>query len=293
MFDALTVRKRAPRGEHKKLVTDSPAHQRKDDVLWHVLPNSWRFFLLDFSLFMAACAIGYQKCRSAQPNKHMKWGLSMSTTTTTKTPRRGTLFIVSAASGTGKTSLVNALLQRTNGLFLSVSHTTRSPREHEISGVHYHFVDVPTFQRMRDDREFLESAEVFGNFYGTAKALVEERLQRGEDVLLEIDWQGALQINRLFPSARLIFILPPSLSEMKRRLTTRGTDSVEVIERRFRGSIEEIRHCQQFHYIVVNDDFETAVADLMAIVRAERHVNRTENGFDDVVAKLMSEKLPK
>ncbi len=183
----------------------------------------------------------------------------------------GTLFIVSAASGTGKTTLVKALLESTPQLSVSVSHTTRARRPGELDGVHYHFTPLDRFVEMIGNGEFLEHADVFGNFYGTARATVEDALRRDRDVLLEIDWQGAQQVRRLFPDAVSIFIIPPSRDALRERLNARGQDSAEVIDRRLAGAIEDISHFVEFDYLIVNDDFDTALGDLAAIVRAARH----------------------
>jgi len=182
----------------------------------------------------------------------------------------GQFFIVSAPSGTGKSSLVQAWLQQDSRIGLSISHTTRPPRAGEVDGVHYHFVDRETFMAMLGRGEFLESAEIYGNYYGTSQPWIDARMAAGQDVLLEIDWQGAAQVRRLMPQAESIFILPPSIAELRRRLEGRGTDSAEVIERRMAMAREEISHALEADYLVVNDVFETALADLMAIARARR-----------------------
>ncbi len=182
----------------------------------------------------------------------------------------GQLFIVSAPSGAGKSSLVKALLERDGAIRLSVSHTTRAPRPGEIDGVHYHFVDMPTFQDKLGRGEFLESAEVYGNYYGTSQPWIEAQMAAGYDILLEIDWQGAAQVRRLLPAAITIFILPPSLDELRRRLHGRGTDSEETIARRLAAARDDMSHALEFDYIVVNDDFQHAVDDLLAITRARR-----------------------
>ena len=183
----------------------------------------------------------------------------------------GTLFIVSAASGTGKTTLVKALLENTPNLRVSVSHTTRKIRPGEQDGVHYHFTSPERFVDMIGNGEFLEHADVFGNYYGTARETVETALKRDTDVLLEIDWQGAQQIRRLFPDAVSIFIIPPSREALRERLNARGQDSEEVINRRLAGAIEDISHFVEFDYLIINDDFDTALGDLQAIVRSARH----------------------
>ncbi len=188
---------------------------------------------------------------------------------------QGSLYLISAPSGAGKTSLVKASLAAANagagpGLCVSVSHTTRSMRPGEQDGVNYHFVDPATFKAMVRRGDFLEHAEVFGNFYGTSKAWVQERLAAGWDVILEIDWQGAAQIKRLLPDSVGIFILPPSLDTLEKRLTARGQDKPEVIAGRMAKAVNEMSHYPQADYLVINDVFETALADLLAIFRAKQ-----------------------
>ena len=183
---------------------------------------------------------------------------------------RGLLFIVSAPSGAGKTSLVKALVERDPGLVLSVSCTTRPAREGEQDGVHYHFLDRERFEREIGEGAFLEHAEVFGNRYGTRAADVRQCLDAGQDVLLEIDWQGARQVRERFPEAIGLFVLPPSIEELERRLRGRGTDSDDVIARRMAQARDELAHFAEYSYLVVNDCFETALAALAAIVTAER-----------------------
>lgn len=185
-------------------------------------------------------------------------------------PTRGHLYTVSAPSGAGKTSLVKALVESSERLCVSVSHTTRSMRPGEVDGVNYHFVSPERFQAMLDEQAFLEHAEVFGNFYGTSRHWVEETLASGNDVVLEIDWQGAEQIARLMPEAIAIFILPPSKAALRERLTNRGQDDETVIERRMAEAVNEMSHYALADYIVVNDDFAVALADLQAILRSRR-----------------------
>jgi guanylate kinase len=182
----------------------------------------------------------------------------------------GDLFVVVAPSGAGKTSLVNAMLAVERGIRLSVSYTTRAPREGEVEGREYNFVARPAFERMIAAGDFLEYADVYGNYYGTSRTWIESELAGEHDVLLEIDWQGARQVRRLFPHMVGIFVLPPSLAELRRRLTDRGTDSPEVIERRMAGARKEISHVLEFEYIIVNELFDVALADLQAVVRAAR-----------------------
>ncbi len=182
----------------------------------------------------------------------------------------GTLYIVSAPSGAGKTSLVKALLERDQGVALSVSHTTRAPRPGEEDGVHYHFVDNPTFDRMVEDGAFLEHARVFDNQYGTSLAGVRNQLAGGQDVILEIDWQGARQVREAVPGAVGIFVLPPSRQALEERLRGRGQDSSEVIARRMRDAVTEMSHYDEYHYLVINDVFDTALDELAAIIVARR-----------------------
>ena len=181
----------------------------------------------------------------------------------------GILFIVSAASGTGKTSLVKALCESEPEIVLSISHTTRPPRPGEVDGQHYYFVDRPRFENMLKADAFLESAEIYGNLYGTSREGVNLEFERGLDVLLEIDWQGAQQVRRLIPAVG-IFILPPSLDALKTRLTNRGQDSEEVIARRMAKAEEEIVHAVEYDYVIINDDFDRAALDFRSVVRAER-----------------------
>jgi guanylate kinase len=182
----------------------------------------------------------------------------------------GDLFVVVAPSGAGKTSLVNAMLEVERGMRLSVSHTTRAPREGEVEGREYHFVSREAFEKLIAAGDFLEHAEVYGNYYGTSRRWIEEELAGEHDVLLEIDWQGAVQVRRLFPRMVGIFVLPPSLDELRRRLTARGKDPAESIERRMASARAEISHVLEFEYIIVNETFDVAVADLQAVVRAAR-----------------------
>jgi guanylate kinase len=182
----------------------------------------------------------------------------------------GNLFIVCAPSGAGKTSLVNALLDREPDMELSVSYTTRQPREGEVDGRDYHFVTRERFLEMASRGDFLESAEVHGNLYGTSQAWIEARMRDGRDIVLEIDWQGAQQVRRLLPAAVGVFILPPSLEVLQRRLTARGTDSSDVIDRRLANAREEIGHVGEFDYVIINQTFDVAVVDLVSIVRATR-----------------------
>ena len=182
----------------------------------------------------------------------------------------GNLFCVAAPSGAGKSSLVKALLELDARLAVSVSHTTRKPRGQEQDGREYWFVDEPAFRAMIERGEFFEWAEVHGNLYGTSRRAIEARLQRGEDVVLEIDWQGALQIKRLFPHAVLIFILPPSWEELRQRLTRRGEDGPEVIETRMVNARLEVAQARHFDFVIINSLFDTALFDLKAVVHSQR-----------------------
>jgi guanylate kinase len=183
---------------------------------------------------------------------------------------QATLFIVTAPSGAGKTSLVKALVESTDALCVSISHTTRAPREAEVDGVNYNFVSQEQFFAMREAQEFFESAEVYGNFYGTSKTWVNEQLEAGTDVILEIDWQGARQVREQHPEACSIFILPPSLSALTERLTGRGQDDADTIARRMQQAVDEISHVEEADYIVVNDDFDKALSELRGLVLAQR-----------------------
>ncbi len=185
-------------------------------------------------------------------------------------PRHGLLFVISAPSGAGKTSLVSALIDRVDGLGVCVSHTTRPRRSKETDAINYHFVSTETFEEMIRNDAFLEHADVFGNYYGTALATVEQARRQGQDLILEIDWQGAAQVRRLIGDAISVFILPPSRAALEERLRGRGQDAPDIIERRLSQAVEEMSHHGDFDYLVVNDVFDTALDDLTAIVRAER-----------------------
>ena len=182
----------------------------------------------------------------------------------------GTLYIVSAPSGTGKTSLVNALVRDTNHLKLSISHTTRPARPKEIDGYNYHFIDEAKFKQMELAGVFMESANVFGNFYGTSQETVEKMLDEGHDVVLEIDWQGAEQVIKRMPEAVMIFILPPSIETLRERLENRDQDSKEVIDARMKKAKAELKHHPMADFLVVNDDFEEALKGMKAIIRSNR-----------------------
>ncbi|MFC1749938.1 guanylate kinase [Pseudomonadota bacterium] len=185
-------------------------------------------------------------------------------------PYAGTLYIISAPSGAGKTSLVKALVESTDDVRVSVSHTTRQMRPGEEDGVNYNFVSIPVFEKMVQENSFLEHAQVFDNYYGTSRDWVEQQLREGVDVILEIDWQGAQQVRPRMPDCVSIFILPPSRDELIKRLRGRGQDSEEVIQRRFQDDVTDMAHYSEYDYVVINDDFDEAQVDLAAIVRARR-----------------------
>lgn len=182
----------------------------------------------------------------------------------------GSLFIISAPSGTGKTSLVKCLVDSLDDIQVSVSHTTRPKREGEIDGVNYHFVEHSLFEHMIQSNGFLEYAEVYEHYYGTSKEWVAQTLKQGIDVVLEIEWQGAKQVKRYFPDAKTIFVLPPNASSLQQRLRDRGKDHETIIDKRLKSARKEVQYCVDYQYIVVNDEFDKALSDLQAIVRAER-----------------------
>ena len=185
-------------------------------------------------------------------------------------PTQGNLFIITAASGAGKTSLVKELLLLDKQVKLSISHTTRAPRVGEQNGVHYHFVNEAQFLNILSEAGFLESADVHGAKYGTSQSAVDSALQAGYDVILEIDWQGAAQVRAIYPHSISIFILPPSVETLEQRLNNRGQDSIEVINKRVAAAREEMSHVVEFDYVTINDSFDVALQDLMAIIRANR-----------------------
>ncbi|MDF2785369.1 MAG: guanylate kinase [Pantoea eucrina] len=207
------------------------------------------------------------------------------------TMAQGTLYIVSAPSGAGKSSLIQALL-KTQPLYdtqVSVSHTTRDMRPGEAHGEHYFFVSKAEFESMIAEDAFLEHAEVFGNYYGTSRAAIEQVLATGVDVFLDIDWQGAQQIRSRMPAARSIFVLPPSTEELDRRLRGRGQDSEEVIARRMAQAVAEMSHYAEYDYLIVNDDFDLALSDLKTIIRAERlRMGRQKARHDALISKLLA-----
>ena len=182
----------------------------------------------------------------------------------------GLLFVVAAASGTGKTSLVKALLDRVSDIHVSVSHTTRQQRPGELNGIHYHFTTVDSFLGLVNEGGFIEYAEVFGNYYGPSQAEVKKQLEAGHDVLLEIDWQGAEQVRRLFPDSKQIFIMPPSQYDLRERLSARAQDSLEVIEQRLAGAITDMQQYINFDYLVINDVFDRALHDIESIIHSCR-----------------------
>ncbi len=184
--------------------------------------------------------------------------------------KKGSLYIISAASGAGKTSLISALLEHVPDIEVSVSHTTRAPRKGEVDGVNYHFVDTAEFTSMVAAGEFFEHATVFGNMYGTSRQHIEQRLQKGNDVILEIDWQGARQIRKLMSGCKSIYISPPSISALRERLTARGQDDESIIDQRMREAVSEMSHYAEFDYLIINDKFDEARENLAAIIIANR-----------------------
>jgi guanylate kinase len=202
---------------------------------------------------------------------------------------QGTLYIFSAPSGAGKTSLVKALLESMDGITVSVSHTTRAMRPGEQEGVHYHYVAIPAFERMVAGQAFLEHAKVFDNYYGTSRQAVLDKLAQGLDVILEIDWQGARQVRTLFPDCVGIFVLPPSKAALRERLTGRGQDAKEIIDRRMHDAEAEMSHYAEFDYVVVNDVFDEALAELRAIVTAERlRIARQAARLEALIRELLA-----
>ncbi|ESP92728.1 MULTISPECIES: guanylate kinase [Pseudoalteromonas] len=206
------------------------------------------------------------------------------------TKTRGNLFILSAPSGAGKSSLIKALLDKQANIKVSVSHTTRSPRPGENNGEHYHFVTVDEFKALIDKGDFFEWAQVFENYYGTSKQAIEDQLNNGIDVFLDIDWQGARQVRTLLPEVKTIFILPPSQNELEQRLNNRGQDSQEVIAARMAEAKSESSHYNEFDYVIVNDKFETALTELEHIVVAARLQTKAQQvRHQALIAELLAE----
>ena len=203
--------------------------------------------------------------------------------------KRGRLIVIAAPSGAGKTSLVKALLASEPGLRLSVSHTTRKRRPTEREGREYHFVSVPKFEQLVERGEFLEHARVFDNYYGTARAFVEQQLARGDDVVLEIDWQGAQQVRRAMPQCVSVFILPPTRATLAERLAQRATDTPQIIARRLKDAAADMSHYREFDYVVVNDDFARALADLKRILAGQGEDLRSDRGeLAPLLAQLLA-----
>lgn len=201
----------------------------------------------------------------------------------------GTLYIVSAPSGAGKTSLIKALLEAQTQIRVSVSHTTRSMRPGEVDGVNYHFVQREQFIEMLERDEFLEHAEVFSNLYGTSQQRIEATLKQGFDLILEIDWQGAQQVRRLMPLAKSIFILPPTPEALRQRLNNRGQDSEAIIDERMREAVSEMSHYVEYDYLVINDDFTSALDDLKAVFRANQLLQAPQQQrFSDLLCRLLA-----
>jgi len=201
---------------------------------------------------------------------------------------QGTLYIISAPSGAGKTSLVHAIVETLQGVVVSVSHTTRKMRDGEVEGANYHFVDQQRFKLMIDNGDFLEHASVFGNSYGTSRQHIQQQLLSGKDVILEIDWQGASQIRQLMGRCKSIFILPPSIQALRERLRSREQDSEEIIESRMREAASEMTHYNEFDYIVINDDFNQAHDELAAIFVCNRmQLEHQQQAHADLLADLI------
>lgn len=201
----------------------------------------------------------------------------------------GTLYIVAAPSGAGKSSLVNALIARLQFVYLSISHTTREMRPGEEDGEHYHFTTVESFIEHVEKGDFLEHAQVFDNYYGTSQTYVQGQLDAGHDVILEIDWQGAQQVRRLMPSAKSIFILPPSKEALKERLEKRQQDSAELIARRMKDAVSEMSHYAEFDYLIINDDFYKALDELCTIFTANRTlIDQQQQRYESLIAQLLN-----
>jgi guanylate kinase len=208
---------------------------------------------------------------------------------TTQEQPQGTLFIISAPSGAGKTSLIKSLLETTKGVSVSISHTTRAKRPGEENGVDYHYVDVPAFTDMANKGAFLEHAQVFDNHYGTSESAVLDQLATGQDVILEIDWQGAEQVRIRISGTVSIFILPPSRAALRERLTGRGQDDDTIINRRMHDAVTEMSHYHEFDYVMVNDVFETALKDLETILSSQRlHIHRQKQSLQPLISELLA-----
>lgn len=213
----------------------------------------------------------------------------MTTSDVSSEHKHGTLFIIAAPSGAGKSSLVKALLESMDNINVSVSHTTRAPRPGEEDGVDYHFVDVATFNDMIEQDAFLEHAQVFDHFYGTSEASVREKLEAGSDEILEIDWQGARQVRMRISGTVSIYILPPSKAALRERLTSRGQDDETIINRRMHDAVSEMSHYHEFDYVVVNDDFDEALADIKTIVISQRlHIRHQQHLLEDLIKELLA-----
>ncbi|MDH5472158.1 MAG: guanylate kinase [Gammaproteobacteria bacterium] len=202
---------------------------------------------------------------------------------------KGTLYIISAPSGAGKTSLVRALVSNMDNVVVSVSHTTRARRDGEVDGVDYHFLDKDAFLSMVEHSAFLEHAKVFDNFYGTSQKHVEQQLLGGKDVILEIDWQGARQVRRLMQESQSIFILPPSREALRDRLKNRGQDNEEIIDRRMQDAVNEMSHYAEFDYLIVNDDFDQALKELQCIIKVNGlRQMRQEHSLEKLLIDLLN-----
>ena len=204
----------------------------------------------------------------------------------------GILYVISAPSGTGKTTLVKALVEAIPGITVSISHTTRKKRPAEMHGINYYFTEANEFQAMIDHHDFLEHATVFGNSYGTSKRWVEETLTRGQDVILEIDWQGAQQIQHLYPNSISVFILPPSVSDLYERLIKRNQDNIDIIKQRIKDVRESTNHVLDYDYVVINDDFSAALDDLKTVVLSGRLIQRRQCiKFSTLIKQLATAKV--